>query len=132
MTAEAPLLVIDGDSHVLEPPGLWDEYLEAEYRPRAIRITRSITDRDGAVRGVKPMLQTTAQASADVQELPEMALELKQRLAADESLVIDRQIVMSGGLSGLGGVESDRSKLPYMTYLDAAPLASYDTEERIK
>ena len=70
------LLIIDGDSHVLEPPGLWDEYLEPEFRPRAIRITRSVTDRDGEVRGVKPMLPTAAQAPADFEDLPEMALEL--------------------------------------------------------
>src|SRR6185436_10037860 len=49
-----------------------------------------------------------------------------------EHLVIDRQIIMSGGLSGLGGVDHPRAELPYMTYLDAAPLASFDTRERIK
>ncbi len=30
--------VIDCDSHVLEPPNLWKEYLEPKYRDRAIRI----------------------------------------------------------------------------------------------
>ena len=30
--------VVDADSHVLEPPGLWREYLEPEYRERAIEI----------------------------------------------------------------------------------------------
>ena len=30
--------VVDADGHVLEPPGLWEEYLEPEYRGRAIRI----------------------------------------------------------------------------------------------
>jgi predicted TIM-barrel fold metal-dependent hydrolase len=30
--------VVDADSHVLEPPGLWEEYLEPRYRERAIRI----------------------------------------------------------------------------------------------
>jgi uncharacterized protein len=39
---------------------------------------------------------------------------------------------MSGGLAGLGGVEHHRSTLPYRTYLEAAPLASFDTEERIQ
>ena len=126
--------VIDGDSHVLEPPDLWDEYLEQEFRPRAIRITRSITGRDGATRGIKPMnAPTGAQApSEDLRNLPEMALELKARMAADEHLIIDRQIIMSGGLSGLGGVDVPRSELPYMTYLEGAPLASFDTAERIK
>ena len=38
--------VIDGDSHVLEPPSLWEEYLEPAFRPRAIRITRSISEKE--------------------------------------------------------------------------------------
>lgn len=29
---------IDADGHVLEPAWLWEEYLEAAHRPRAIRI----------------------------------------------------------------------------------------------
>ena len=29
---------VDADGHILEPPDLWEEYLEAEYRPRALRI----------------------------------------------------------------------------------------------
>lgn len=131
--------IIDGDSHVLEPPDLWDEYLEQEFRGRAIRITRSVPDRSGqhhGIRRVAPVVGTEAPPPPppilDDGEWPEMALEIKERLAADEHLIIDRQVVMSGGLAGLGGVEHHRSKLPYMTYLEAAPLASFDTEERIR
>jgi predicted TIM-barrel fold metal-dependent hydrolase len=29
---------IDADGHVLEPANLWEQYLEAKYRPRALRI----------------------------------------------------------------------------------------------
>lgn len=29
---------IDADGHVLEPPSLWEDYLEARHRPRALRI----------------------------------------------------------------------------------------------
>src|SRR5277367_2676024 len=32
--------IIDADGHILEPPDLWEKYLEAEYRPRAIRIKK--------------------------------------------------------------------------------------------
>ncbi|MCH7512154.1 MAG: hypothetical protein IIB19_07305 [Chloroflexi bacterium] len=39
--------VIDSDAHVLEPPHLWDEYLEPEFRPRAIRIVQGVPGRDG-------------------------------------------------------------------------------------
>jgi predicted TIM-barrel fold metal-dependent hydrolase len=131
--------IIDGDSHVLEPPWLWDEYLEQEFRGRAIRITRSVPTREGEHRGIErvpPIVGVEASPPPkpqwDGEDLPEMALEIKERMAADEHLIIDRQVVMSGGLAGLGGVEHHRSKLPYMTYLEAAPLASFDTEERIK
>ena len=31
-------LVVDMDSHVMEPPDLWQNYLEPQYRDRAIRI----------------------------------------------------------------------------------------------
>ena len=37
-------LVVDMDSHVMEPPDLWVNYLEPKYRDRAIRIDR---DKDG-------------------------------------------------------------------------------------
>src|SRR5262245_31145290 len=33
-------MIIDADGHVLEPPDLWEKYLEAKYRSRAIRIRR--------------------------------------------------------------------------------------------
>lgn len=29
---------IDADGHILEPPDLWEQYLEEKYRPRALRI----------------------------------------------------------------------------------------------
>jgi uncharacterized protein len=29
---------VDADGHILEPPDLWERYLEARYRPRALRI----------------------------------------------------------------------------------------------
>ena len=32
------MTVIDADSHVMEPPDLWERYLEPRYRDRAIRI----------------------------------------------------------------------------------------------
>ena len=31
-------LVIDADGHILEPPDLWETYLEQKYRSQAIRI----------------------------------------------------------------------------------------------
>src|SRR5205823_1757818 len=37
-SATTEALVIDCDGHILEPPGLWETYLEPAYRDRALRI----------------------------------------------------------------------------------------------
>jgi predicted TIM-barrel fold metal-dependent hydrolase len=38
MKIKSDAIVIDADSHVMEPPDLWTQYLEEKYRHRAIRI----------------------------------------------------------------------------------------------
>lgn len=43
MTAADRALVVDADSHVMEPADLWERYLEPRHRPRALRIV----ERDG-------------------------------------------------------------------------------------
>ena len=35
---------VDADGHILEPPDLWETYLEEKYRARALRIQ---VDNDG-------------------------------------------------------------------------------------
>ena len=47
MTTQAPDLprcsysgAIDADGHILEPPDLWERYLESKYRDRAIRLAK--------------------------------------------------------------------------------------------
>ncbi|MBI3795674.1 MAG: amidohydrolase family protein, partial [Deltaproteobacteria bacterium] len=32
--------VVDGDGHIIEPPQLWHQYLEAQYKDRAIRMEK--------------------------------------------------------------------------------------------
>ena len=32
---------IDADGHILEPPDLWEKYLEPKYRDRALRIRKN-------------------------------------------------------------------------------------------
>ncbi len=95
--AEPGTFVVDADSHVLEPPGLWEEYLEDRYKDRAIRIVK------------------TPQGT--------------------EQLIVDKQVVMPGGLAGLGGVDHEPSELftnPKLSYLDGAPRASMDTDARLQ
>jgi predicted TIM-barrel fold metal-dependent hydrolase len=38
--------VIDADGHIVEPPALWDEYVEPAFRDRVIQIRRSREGRD--------------------------------------------------------------------------------------
>src|SRR5215469_2258432 len=44
MTAAADSIVIDCDLHVMEPPDLWEKYLEPKFRDRAIRIAKDPAD----------------------------------------------------------------------------------------
>ena len=46
VTTIAVEIVIDADGHVLEPPDLWERYLEPAYRARAIRVRRGGDGRD--------------------------------------------------------------------------------------
>src|SRR6185369_12556791 len=39
-------LVIDADGHVLEPPDVWERYVDPPYRGRAIRVRRGADGRD--------------------------------------------------------------------------------------
>ena len=39
-------LLIDADGHVLEPPDVWERYIEPRYRARAIRVRRGVDGRD--------------------------------------------------------------------------------------
>ncbi len=40
----AQSMIIDCDSHVMEPPDLWEKYIEPQYRDRAIRIVKDPVD----------------------------------------------------------------------------------------
>ena len=86
--------VIDCDMHVLEPADLWQRYLEAPYRDRAIRIERG------------PL--------------------------GNEQLIIGEQVVLPGGLAGLGGIEHRREDLfkSNLSYADGSPAASHDPRAR--
>ncbi len=96
-TPEAKPFIVDMDSHVMEPPDLWDRYIEPKYRDRSIHIRKN---EDGT-----------------------------------EELVVDNKVLLKGRLAALGGVEHradelfTRADIPYM---EGCPVASYDTDARIK
>ena len=41
MESAAPPFLFDADAHVLEPPDLWDTYLEPRFRNRSIQFRRT-------------------------------------------------------------------------------------------
>ena len=49
-------LIVDMDSHVMEPPDLWQNYLEPKYRDRAIRIERDSEGVETLLMDDKPIL----------------------------------------------------------------------------
>jgi uncharacterized protein len=51
-------LVVDSDGHVLEPPDLWQRYLEKKYVDRAIRIDRDENDWEVLLFDGKPVERT--------------------------------------------------------------------------
>ena len=57
MTAAQDTFVVDMDSHVMEPPDLWLNYLEAKYRHRAIRVERGADGVEQLVADDKVMLR---------------------------------------------------------------------------
>ena len=44
LTQKQDEYLFDADSHVLEPPDMWDNYLEPKFRRRGIRITPDAPD----------------------------------------------------------------------------------------
>src|SRR5437868_996013 len=40
-------LIVDADGHILEPPDLWERYLETQYKPRAIKVVKNEAGLEG-------------------------------------------------------------------------------------
>src|SRR5215470_696371 len=53
--------VIDADGHVLEPPGLWERYVDPAWRARAIRVVRRPDGGDQLLIDGRPARLTTAE-----------------------------------------------------------------------
>ncbi|MGH7864115.1 MAG: amidohydrolase family protein [Candidatus Binataceae bacterium] len=67
---------IDADGHILEPPSLWEDYLEEKYRARAIRVRRDDSGLEYLEYDGKPaqlmrhgVLHTLGGMGRDLQEL---------------------------------------------------------------
>src|SRR5690349_7311845 len=53
--------VIDADGHVLEPPDVWERYVDPAYRARAIRVRRGADGRDVLEIDNRPARLTTSE-----------------------------------------------------------------------
>src|SRR5262245_17682463 len=49
---------VDADGHILEPPDLWETYLEPEYRDRALRFIRDDNDLEALEIGGQPSVMS--------------------------------------------------------------------------
>src|SRR5262245_65126103 len=94
--------VVDADGHILEPPDLWERYLEPKYRDRAVRIRKDD-------RGLE-YLEINGQPSKMV------------RNGAPATL---------GVMDQLGGIEYKREPTG-LGYVDNASFGSMGGKERLK
>ena len=92
---------VDGDGHVLEPPDLWEKYLEPRFRSRALRIRK---DERGAE-----------------------YLEIDGR---PSKLVRNGMPPGLGAMDRIGGIVYERERSG-LDYVDQAPLGAMDAKERL-
>jgi predicted TIM-barrel fold metal-dependent hydrolase len=93
---------IDADGHVLEPPDLWERYLEAKYRARALRIRKD-----------------------------ERGLEFMEIDGRQSKLVRNGLPVGLGAMDRIGSIDYRREPTG-LGYVDDAPLGAMEPKERIE
>ncbi len=94
---------VDGDGHVLEPPDLWQRYLESEFRGRAATIR------------------------AD-----DAGLEYLESDGRSSKIVRGGMPAGLGGMDRVGGYVYEREARTGLKYVDEAPLGAMDPRERIQ
>ncbi len=94
---------VDGDGHVLEPPDLWERYLEPKYRERALRVRKGD---DG--------------------------LEFVEIDGRPSKLVRRGMPAGVGMMDRLAGIVYERERKTGLDYVDLAPLGAMDPVERIE
>jgi predicted TIM-barrel fold metal-dependent hydrolase len=94
---------VDGDGHVLEPPDLWERYLEPRLRPRALRIR------------------------ADAQGLEYLEID-----GRPSKLVRRGMPGGLGAMDRVGGIVFERERKTGSAYVDQAPLGAMDAAERLE
>lgn len=93
---------VDADGHVLEPPDLWERYLEPKYRDRALRIRKDENGLEYLEIGGKP-----------------------------SKLVRNGMPANLGAMDRIGGIRYEREPSGLL-YVDTAPLGAMDARERME
>ena len=93
---------VDADGHVLEPPDLWERYLEPRYRERALRIRK------------------------DAKGLEYLEIDGKP-----SKLVARGMPAGLGAMDRIGGIKLEREKTG-LGYVDNASLGAMDARERLQ
>jgi predicted TIM-barrel fold metal-dependent hydrolase len=94
---------IDADGHLLEPPDLWERYLEPKYRDRALRIRKDPAD----------------------------GLEYLEIDGRPSKLIRRGMPGGLGAMDRVGGIVYEREPTG-LVYVDNAPLGAMDAHERIE
>jgi hypothetical protein len=122
-------LLIDADGHILEPPDLWERYLEPQYRDRALRIRvgddgREFLEIDGK-RSVltSPTLLTSM---GGMKKLKEMGETIEGFNASRRELLQSRSGAQRETFASLG---SDGQA---ETYLSGCAFGAMDLNERLE
>ncbi len=94
---------IDADGHVLEPPDLWERYLEPRHRARALRIRKD-----------------------------EQGLEYLEIDGRPSKLIRKGMPAGLGAMDRRGGIVYEREAKTGLAYVDNAPLGAMDPAERLE
>ena len=94
---------VDGDGHVLEPPDLWERYLEAPLRNRALRVRKD-----------------------------DRGLEYVEIDGRPSKLVRGGMPGGLGAMDRVGGIVYERERKTGLDYVDLAPLGAMDPAERLR
>ncbi len=122
-------LLIDADGHILEPPDLWERYLEAKYRDRAIRIRvgddgREYLEIDGKRAALtSPTLLASLGGMKALQELGDKI----ETINAEQR---GKMAARSGRKHGF--FDSLESVAPKESYVGGAAFGAMDMKERLQ
>jgi len=121
-------LLIDADGHILEPPDLWETYLEPKYRDRAIRIKRGDDGREYLEidNKVSALTSPTLLASlGGMKKLQELGATVEDVNAKRRDLLKARSGEKHRVFDSLEGVETVES------YVGGAAYGAMDAKERL-